>query len=166
MGYHSHVHALGCGIGERMKKRYAAVVALTMPATMYFEGLELKAYFDKFGNVPTLCYGETEGVKMGDTATKPECDERLAIKLGYLSYRVDMLVEPEMPTAVHAAAVDLVYNVGEGSFKRSTMLKKLNAGDFKGACNELTKWVYAGGIKLKGLVKRREHWRKQCLAGL
>lgn len=148
-----------------MRKAYAAVVALAMPATMYYEGLELKAYLDPIGK-PTLCYGETQGVKMGDTATESQCKEMLAIKLGYISYRIDMLVEPELPKAVHAAAVDLVYNVGEGAFKRSTMIKKLNAGDFRGACNELSKWVYAGGIKLNGLVKRREYWRQQCLAGL
>lgn len=110
-----------------MRKAYAAVVALAMPATMYYEGLELKAYLDPVGK-PTLCYGETQGVKMGQTATESQCKEMLAIKLGYISYRVDMLVEPEMPKAVHAAAVDLVYNVGEGAFKRSTMLKKHDAG--------------------------------------
>lgn len=151
-----------------MLKKYGAygcIVAIAMPATMYFEGRELKAYLDPVG-IPTICYGETEGVKLGQTATDEQCKEMLTFKLGYISYRVDVLVQPEMPKSVHAAAVDLVYNVGDGAFKRSTMLKKMNAKDWVGACNELPKWVYAGGIKLNGLVKRREYWRQKCLAGL
>lgn len=162
-----------------MRKAYAAVVALAMPATMYYEGLELKAYWDKYGNVATICYGETQGVKMGDTATAPECKEKLAIKLGYLSYRVDMLVEPEIPKIVHAAAADLAYNVGVGEFKKSNMLKHMRAAKWNDACKAIASKTYdsngkcrgfgcgwSGGVQLKGLQKRREYWRQQCLAGL
>lgn len=55
-----------------------------------------------------------------------------------------------------AALIDFVYNLGAGAFGSSTLLKKLNAGDYKGAADEFPKWVYAGGRVLGGLVNRRK----------
>ena len=74
--------------------------------------------------------------------------------------KVDMTVERR------AALVSFVYNVGGTKFGNSTLLKKLNAGDASGACAELSKWVYAGGVKLKGLVARRAEERQLCEVGL
>ena len=53
------------------------------------------------------------------------------------------------------ALVSLTYNIGSGAFKNSTLLKKLNAGDYKGAANQFDVWVNAGGKRLQGLVNRR-----------
>ena len=54
------------------------------------------------------------------------------------------------------ALVDFAYNLGFNALKSSTLMSKVNAGDFNGAANEFTRWVYAGGKVLPGLVKRRE----------
>jgi lysozyme len=64
-----------------------------------------------------------------------------------------------------AALYSFTYNVGTEAFSKSTLLKKLNAGDQSGACDELRRWKLAGGKKWKGLIKRREIERSLCLAG-
>jgi lysozyme len=63
-----------------------------------------------------------------------------------------------------AALTDFTFNVGEGNFKRSTLLKLWNQGKHAEACRELPKWVYAGGVKLKGLVIRRAKEMALCLS--
>ncbi|NUW61949.1 glycoside hydrolase family protein, partial [Cronobacter muytjensii] len=57
-----------------------------------------------------------------------------------------------------------VFNVGGDAFAKSTLLRKLNKGDQEGACEEMRRWVYAGGMKWKGLQNRREMERSMCLA--
>jgi lysozyme len=66
----------------------------------------------------------------------------------------------------HAAYLSFTYNLGVGAFSKSTLLKKLNQKEFEAACKELDKWVYAGGKKLNGLVKRRAAEREMCLEGV
>jgi len=63
-----------------------------------------------------------------------------------------------------SAVTSFAFNAGCGNLQKSTLAKKANAGDFTGMCDELTKWVYAGGKKLGGLVKRREKERELCLS--
>jgi lysozyme len=141
-----------------------AAAMIAAPFTAHHEGLRLKAYLDPVG-VPTICYGETVGVELGDVKTKEECDKLFETRLGYFAYRVDLLVDPEMKPKTHAALTSFAYNVGVGAFQRSTLLKKLNDGDLSGACAELDRWVYAGGQRLNGLIRRRAEERQLCLQG-
>lgn len=71
-----------------------------------------------------------------------------------------------IPQSVFDAAVSLTFNVGCGAVRKSTMFRKINRSDYVGACDELRKWVYAGGRKLKGLEIRREKERALCLKGI
>lgn len=71
-----------------------------------------------------------------------------------------------IPQGVFDAATSLTFNVGCGATRKSTMFRKIRNGDYIGACNELSKWVYAGGRKLRGLEIRREKERALCLADL
>lgn len=139
----------------------AAVMAIATPLVMQQEGLVLNRYLDQVG-VATYCYGETEGVS-DKTYTPKECHDLLKIKLGYIAYSIDSIVEPELDPHTHAALSSWAYNVGMANVERSTLIKKLNKGDLVGACNELPRWVYAKGKKLNGLIKRREIERKLCL---
>lgn len=143
----------------------AAVVALSWPITTYYEGLSLKAHLDPVG-IPTICHGETEGVKMGQVRTPEDCHAMLDIKLAYIAMRIDQMVDKPMPVETHAAMTSFTYNVGLGAFRKSTIYRKLNAGDIEGACNQLPRWTYAGGKKFNGLVKRREAERELCLRGV
>lgn len=127
-----------------------------------WEGMEKKAYQDVVG-VWTVCYGQTQGVKRGDVYTTQQCNDQLAKSLP--RYQEQMLRYVKVPLTPYqeAAFISFTYNVGVDSFAKSTLLKKLNQGNYQGACEELRKWVYAGGKKYQGLVNRREDEYKMCI---
>ena len=134
-----------------------------------WEGVRLAAYPDRLaGNIPTVCFGETRGVKLGDSYTLDECKEMLGD--GVKEFERGMLAcSPgfaRSPDTVYTAMLSAAWNIGVGAFCRSTMRKKLDAGDWEGACNELPKWNRAGGRVVKGLVNRRADERRICLSGL
>ncbi|WP_338576288.1 lysozyme [Pseudomonas canadensis] len=130
-----------------------------------FEGRSLVAYLDPVG-IPTICEGVTRGVRLGQTKTPAQCDALLQQELTIAMVGVDRNVTSPQPETRRAALASFVYNVGEPQFKASTLLRKLNAGDVRGACAELSRWVYAKGQKLQGLVNRRAAERELCEMGL
>jgi len=153
------------GVKKKATGGMAAVMLLATPLVAQYEGLRTKAYLDPIG-IPTLCYGETLGVSLGDSRTVEECNQMLTVRLGYFAMRVDALIQPEISPQEMAAYASLAYNVGLGAFEKSTLLKKVNAGNRLGACYELPRWNKAGGKVLNGLVKRREAEKKLCLSSL
>ncbi len=138
----------------------AAVIAASSSWVAVHEGYVPHAYRDAVG-VPTICYGETNGVQMGDKVSKEQCDILLTLRLAEFAQGVDDLVQVPMSENRHAALTSFSFNVGLNKFSQSTLLKRINAKD-KGACDELLRWVYAGGKKLNGLVKRRKQERDLC----
>lgn len=72
----------------------------------------------------------------------------------------------QLPQGTFDAMTSIVFNVGCGAMRKSTMFRKANAGDYIGVCNELPKWVYAGGKKLRGLELRRQKEKALCLTRL
>jgi len=146
----------------------AGSVALTMLATgiiSQFEGRELRAYQD-IVNVWTICDGETKGVKPGDAATPAECDAMLARNLIKYEQGLDRCLTAPVPGKTKVAFLSWTYNVGVGAACKSTLVRKANAGDLAGACNELLKWDKAGGRVVNGLTARRKAERVLCLEGL
>ena len=141
------------------------VIALLVALTGPWEGLELKAYRDIVG-VWTICYGETLNVEPGDVATKAECDRTFTERLEEFRAGIDKCMTVNPPIGVEVAVVDLAYNMGERAVCQSTLMRKLNAGDFRGACDELLKWVRAGGKVVQGLVNRRRDFHKLCISAL
>ena len=139
-------------------------MAIATPFVARWEGLKTLAYYDPIG-VPTICYGHTDGVVIGDLKSQKDCDLLLDAELRSYLNAVDTLVTVPLPETRRAALASFAYNVGIDAFKRSTLLRKLNAGDTVGACNELRRWVYAKGRMLRGLVRRREAERDLCLMG-
>ncbi len=142
----------------------AASLAAATSITAYFEGRSLVGYLDPVG-IPTICYGHTATAALGQTLSEEECQQLLAADLGWALSAVDRHL-PGAPPLTRAALGSFTYNVGVGAFERSTLLRKARAGDWVGACHELDRWVYAGGRKLNGLVRRREAERQLCLEGL
>lgn len=138
-------------------------LALTLLAGA--EGLSTVAYRDPVG-IPTLCFGYTRGVEMGDTATPEKCQQVLTDEAVAVGLQVSNAVTVPLTRGELAAYTLFTYNAGIGAFKGSTLLRKLNAGDHVAACNELPRWVYAHGVKLQGLIKRREKERQLCLSDL
>ncbi|QXI40426.1 lysozyme [Pseudomonas xantholysinigenes] len=152
-------------ITQRVLRVAAGSLAMATVLVSHFEGRSLVAYIDPVG-IPTICYGSTAGVKLGQTKTPEECQALLAGELGQACASVDRLVRVQLPPARRAALCSFVYNAGANAFATSTMLRKLNAGDARGACAQLDRWVYAGGKQLGGLVKRRQAERELCEVGL
>lgn len=146
-------------------KRAVQVSAIGIASIAGYEGLSTVAYKDPVG-IPTICYGYTENVFMGMKRTKTECQYMLKAEVDKFTKGVLATYKGPLSQGELDAYVSFTYNVGLGAFERSTLLKKLKSGDRAGACNELTKWVYAGGRKLNGLVARRNAEKKMCLQGL
>lgn len=126
------------------------------------EGLEHYPYKDVVG-VLTVCYGHTgNDIVPGRYYSTADCDALLKADLVKVSKQVDPLLKVPTTDTQKAALYSFTYNVGIGAFSKSTMLRRLNAGDYKGACDELDRWVYAGGKKWKGLISRREVEKQVC----
>lgn len=142
----------------------AALAALVMMVGG-FEGLRTYAYRDPVG-IPTICFGETRNVHMGDHKTPEECKALLSSRLVEFASGVDKCLVVPVPDKTYAAFVSFAYNVGVGAFCKSTLVKKANAEDIVGACDELLKWTKARGIELPGLVARRKAERELCRDGV
>lgn len=155
----------------RLSKRLTGAIGggalgILLVIVPYFEGTELQSYRDAVG-VWTVCTGHTGAdVRPGMTATPEQCDQFLRSDLGVALSAVDRNVDVDIAEPTRASLASFVFNVGAGAFQRSTLLRKLNRGDIVGACNELPRWVYAGGKRLRGLVKRRADERELCLMGV
>ncbi|QLS33669.1 lysozyme [Citrobacter sp. RHBSTW-00903] len=133
-----------------------------------FEGCKLTAYQDSVG-VWTIGYGWTQPVdgkpiRAGMTI-KQETAERL-LKTGMVSYESDVsrLVKVGLTQGQFDALVSFTYNLGARSLSTSTLLRKLNAGDYAGAADEFLRWNKAGGKVLNGLTRRREAERALFLS--
>lgn len=151
-----------------IRNKVAALVgagALAFAATMVpsqsgldkikqYEGTRTTAYLDSV-NVPTICTGSTRGVFIGQTATLAQCEHLLMQDATYAGKGVARHVRVKLSQGQYDALVSFVFNLGETQFRKSTLLRKLNAGDCFGAAKEFDRWVYAGGRKLRGLVVRR-----------
>lgn len=119
-----------------------------------FEGLRLDAYRCPAG-VWTIGYGHTAGVRPGDTLTAQMADVLLRQDVTAAEGCVNRHATVSLTQNQFNALVSFVFNLGCENFRRSTLLKKLNAGDVQGAAEELLRWVRAGNVTLSGLVRRR-----------
>lgn len=127
------------------------------------EGLALKAYLCP-ANVWTIGYGHTKGVKQGDTCTIEQARAWLMEDCVEAEKAVHRLVKVPLNQNQFDALVSFCFNVGadedadtiaEG-LGDSTLLRKLNSGDYVGCAGEFPKWVNAKGRVLPGLVTRRK----------
>lgn len=123
-----------------------------------YEGERLTSYKDT-GGIWTIGVGHTSDekfkVKAGQTITKEFSRELLRHDLKEAEHFVDTLVKVPINENQRGALVSFVFNLGGGAFKGSTLLRKLNAGNYNAVPTELMKWVNDGGVRLKGLVRRR-----------
>ncbi|MEG1695795.1 MAG: lysozyme [Acinetobacter sp.] len=124
-----------------------------------FEGKRLIAYDDGVG-VWTIGFGTTiypNGIKVkkGDVCTEAQAKAYMAHDLKKFELAVNNAVNVSLNQNQFDALVSLAYNIGTNAFKNSTLLKKLNAGDYRGAANQFDVWINAGGKRMQGLVNRR-----------
>lgn len=119
-----------------------------------FEGLRLNSYQDAVG-VWTIGYGHTRTAGPGQRITDAQATALLREDVANFENAVTQAVQVPMTANQFAALVSFTYNVGSGALNRSTLLRKLNAGDTLGAADEFLRWNRAGGQELAGLTRRR-----------
>jgi len=138
------------------------------------EGYTDKAVFPVKGDVPTIGFGTTQGVQPGDTTTPPKALARALADVQRFEGALRQCVRVPLHQHEYDAYVSFAYNVGSGAFCGSTMIKKLNAQDYGGACRELLRWTFFQGKDCAapeharlcgGLAKRRQQEFAQCMGG-
>jgi len=121
----------------------------------HFEGLRLEAY-QCSAHVWTIGYGHTDGVQTGDVITLEQAGDFLRGDVQKSELAVNRFVTVPLTQQQFDALVSFTFNLGSGNLRTSTLLKKLNTGDYLGAAMEFMNWVNAGGRKVSGLIVRRE----------
>lgn len=117
------------------------------------------AYLDVVG-IPTICTGSTKGVRIGQVAAPGECEARLIEDTTYAGKALARCVIAPVTQRQYDALVSLGFNIGGGAICASTLIRKLNQGDCRGAAEQFLRWDYAGGQKVRGLTNRRKAERE------
>lgn len=153
-----------------MIKSRSAIAGLVLSAAALVGITQHEGYTDHAvrpvpGDVPTIGFGTTTGVKMGDKITPPVALARALSDVQKFEGALKQCVTVPLHQYEYDAYVSLAYNIGAASFCKSTLVKKLNAEDYPGACAEILKWDRFQGKPLAGLTKRRQDEYRQCMGG-
>lgn len=132
------------------------------------EGLRTVAYRD-VGGKPTICYGHTAGVSMGQEHTPEECEYMLNHDLARYVRYVDMTAHRHLPDEVRISLTSFVYNLGESRYSNSTVLKLIRQGQLHAACAQMERWKYVcpHGVcrEVPGVKERRLAEAELCRIG-
>lgn len=152
------------------------VAALTLSfaggvAIMQREDYRGEAYIPTKGDVPTIGFGSTEGVQLGDKTTPVRALVRAASELDTKYERaVKRCVTAPLHQAEYDVYVSMAYNIGTAGFCGSTIVKRANAGDYAGACDAILLWKKYRGIDCSrpnkvcgGLWKDRQRDHARCM---
>ncbi|MGF1542867.1 MAG: lysozyme [Pleurocapsa sp.] len=124
-----------------------------------WEGFRSRAYLCPAG-VPTIGYGHTKRVKMGDTITHQKAEELLFEDVAIFANAVNRLVSVPLSQNQFDALTSFTYNLGIGAFGKSSLLLALNKKQYTVAASWFSRYVYAGKTRLPGLVRRREEEKR------
>jgi lysozyme len=148
-----------------MNRKSVAALSLsaaTLVGIATWEGYVGTAYQDIVG-VWTVGFGTTEKVKQGQTIDPVTALQRKLSDVQKFEGALKQCVKVPLHQHEYDAYLSLAYNIGPTAFCNSTLVRKLNAGDYAGACQEILRWNRAGGKVVKGLDNRRKAENKQCL---
>jgi lysozyme len=150
-----------------MKARIV-IGALTLSASALVgiavhEGYRGEAYIPVKGDVPTIGFGTTAGVKSGDRIEPVQALVRKLADVQRFEGALQQCVRVPLHQHEYDAFLSLAYNIGPGAFCGSTLVRRLNAGDYAGACAEILRWDRFRGEPLRGLTLRRQAENRQCL---
>ena len=150
---------------ERMKVASLSLSASVLVSIAVHEGFKSEAYTPVKGDVATIGFGTTENVKLGDKITVERALIKLLNDTNKFEQAVKRCADVPMHPYEYSAFVSLTYNIGEGAFCRSTLVRKLKQYDYEGACKEILKWDKFKGNTLPGLTKRRQEEYRMCING-
>jgi lysozyme len=159
------------------EKMRMAIAALSMSAAAFVgiaarEGYTDKAVIPTRGDVPTYGFGTTEGVRMGDRTNPVAALQRALSDVRKYEGALKKCVGVPLHQAEYDVYTDLSYNIGSAAFCSSTIVKRLNTGDYMGACDAILKFKYAGGYdcstpgnkRCAGVWTDRLRSHAQCVA--
>lgn len=140
------------------------VTAAVLVSVAQSEWFSDKATIPVPGDVPTIGFGRTDGVKIGDT-TEPVREMVFLLNNLENKYAAGIRKCIKVPLHQHEfdSYVSLSYNIGISAFCNSTLIKKLNAEDYAGACEQILVWNKFKGKPLRGLTIRRQQEYDKCL---
>ena len=121
----------------------------------HFESLQLKAYKCS-ANVWTIGYGHTKNVKEGDRISQDQANCFLMQDLYEVEKTINRLVKVKINQNQFDALCSLIFNIGISAFNKSTLLAKLNTGDYVGAAEQFRRWNKVNNVVMAGLVRRRQ----------
>jgi lysozyme len=127
------------------------------------EGYRDHAYIPVAGDVPTIGFGTTENVKMGDKVTVTQALNRAMVDVQKFEGAIKSCVKVPLHQYEYDAYTSLAYNIGSGAFCRSTLVKLLNQEKYQEACKQILRWDFFKGKPLRGLTVRREKEYQQCI---
>jgi lysozyme len=140
-----------------------ALSASALVGIAVHEGYREAAYRPVPGDVPTIGFGTTAGVQMGDRIEPVQALVRKLADVQQFEGALKRCVRVPLHQHEYDAFLSLAYNIGSGAFCSSTLVRKLNAGDYAGACAEILRWDRFRGEPLRGLTLRRQAEHRQCL---
>ena len=151
-----------------MNKARVAISALALSATALVgiavhEGYSPVAYRPVPGDVPTIGFGTTDGVKMGDRIDPVQALTRKLADVQRFEGALRQCVRVPLHQHEYDAFLSLAYNIGPGAFCGSTLVRLLNAGQYREACDQILRWDRFQGAPLRGLTLRRRAEHRQCL---
>lgn len=148
---------------ERRTLAALSLSAIGFAGIVAHEGYSERAITPVPGDVPTIGFGTTAGVKPGDRITPPRAVARALTDVQQFEGALKRCVTVPLAQHEYDAYLSLAYNIGPRAFCGSTLVKKLNTQDYAAACNEILKWDKFNGQPLRGLTARRQAENRQCL---
>lgn len=149
-----------------MKRVSIATLVLSASALVgiaVHEGYREAAYRPVPGDVPTIGFGTTAGVQMGDRIEPVQALVRKLADVQQFEGALKRCVRVPLHQHEYDAFLSLAYNIGSGAFCGSTLVRLLNQGDYRGACDQILRWDRFQGQPLRGLTLRRQAEHRQCL---
>jgi lysozyme len=139
------------------------ISGIALVGLLVAEGYRDNAYIPVAGDVPTIGFGTTQNVRMGDKITVPQALNRALVDVQKFEGAMKRCVKVPLHQYEYDAYLSLTYNIGEGAFCRSTLVRLLNQQRYDEACKQILRWDNFQGRPLRGLTIRREKEYKQCI---
>lgn len=148
---------------NRMQLAGLALSASALVGIALHEDYSSRAIIPVPGDKPTIGFGTTDGVKLGDSITPPKALQRALQDIQQYEGAIKRCVTVPLHQREYDAYTSLTYNIGQTAFCNSTLVRKLNGQDYEGACKEILRWDRFQGKPLSGLTKRRQAEFQQCV---